>query len=299
MSSPQFEAVLTALQPTLEPWFTAVALDHQPFLVTGWLFFPLYDKHFPDIISGEWPTSAPDPEAFSPILEMLNGFIWRLWCDRMLTTATPMNRKFLNSYLLIGESAITPTTYFGAAIPGRFCPDYAYHFQIDGWPTDPANATTPGFLAAFEHLPLVLWQAKQHGRIKINLHQPVDPALPPLQTREEHSSATHRAQTPAYSVVPPAPATALPQPPLQHCYHHCIPLNLIDNPVPSRVLPQPRRHPDALRCRRVSSRSHRHPLGPRLLLPRNLHCPPAADWIWTNPRSHCVRLLHHRPAIIR
>jgi hypothetical protein len=54
-NSPPFEAVLNALKTTLEPWFTAIALDHQPFLLTGSLFFPMYDKHFPDILSGVWP----------------------------------------------------------------------------------------------------------------------------------------------------------------------------------------------------------------------------------------------------
>jgi hypothetical protein len=32
-SSPLFDAMLTALQPTLEPWFTAIIADHQHFLI--------------------------------------------------------------------------------------------------------------------------------------------------------------------------------------------------------------------------------------------------------------------------
>jgi hypothetical protein len=160
---PPFEAILAALKPLLEPWFTLVATDSQPFLILERQFLPLYDKHFPDIVSGVWPESAPDPEAFSPILEMLNGFVWRLWCNRILTTATVMNRNYLKSYLAIGEAAVTSSTYLGAAIPGRFCPNFAYHFKIDGWPTDSPEATTPGFLTEFEHLSLISWQAKQHA----------------------------------------------------------------------------------------------------------------------------------------
>jgi hypothetical protein len=97
-----FEVVLEALQPTLEPWFNAVTIDHQLFPITGRQFLPLYDKHFPDILSGVWPVSTPDLEAFSPVLEMLNGFIWRLWCNRVLSTATVLNRNYLSSYLAIG-----------------------------------------------------------------------------------------------------------------------------------------------------------------------------------------------------
>lgn len=178
-NSPSFEAVLNALKTTLEPWLTAIALNHQPFLLTGRLFFPLYDKHFPDILSGVWPESAPDPEAFSPALEMLNGFAWRLWCNRIFMTATLMNRNFLKSYLALGVSTITSMTYLGALIPGRFCPNYAYHFKIDGWPTKTPDANTPGFLATFEHLLLVSWQAKQHDWIRINLHQPTETTVPP------------------------------------------------------------------------------------------------------------------------
>jgi hypothetical protein len=76
-SSP-FEAVLQALQPIMESWFNAVASDPQLFQILGRQFLPLYDAHFPDLALGTWPDSAPDPEAFSPVLEMLNGFVWRL-----------------------------------------------------------------------------------------------------------------------------------------------------------------------------------------------------------------------------
>jgi hypothetical protein len=197
--SPPFEAVLQAFKAIMEPWFNAVASDLQLFQILGHQFLPLYDAHFPNIMSGTWPDSAPNPEAFSPVLEMLNGFVWRLWCDRILTTATIMNRNYLKSYLSIGESAITTTNYLGASIPGRFCPNFAYHFKIDGWPTDSTETATTGFLSEFEHLPLISWQAQQHDRIPINLHQLASTVLLLLQTREQLSSAKHKAKTPAYT----------------------------------------------------------------------------------------------------
>ena len=214
-NSPPFEAVLQALQPTLEPWFTAVHIDHQPFQISGRQFLPLYDDHFPDNATGAWPDSTPDTEAFSPVLEMLNGFVWRLWCDRIMTTATVLNRNYLSSYLSMGEAALTPATYLGAAVPGRFCPNFAYHFKLNSWPTDSAETTNAGFLSEFEHLPLISWQARQHDRIPINLHQAASTALLPLQTREQNSSAKHKDSTPAHSTPPPRPPP-LTAPTIQH-----------------------------------------------------------------------------------
>jgi hypothetical protein len=198
-NSPPFEAILQALKPIMEPWFNKVASDPQLFQISRRQFLPLYDAHFPIIMSGTWPDSAPDPEAFSPVLEMLNGFVWRLWCDRILTTATVMNHNYLKSYLSMGESAITTTTYLGASIPGRFCPNFAFHFKIDGWPTDSTDTATTAFLSEFERLPLISWQAQQHARIPINLHQLASTVLLPLQTREQLSSAKHKAKTPVFT----------------------------------------------------------------------------------------------------
>jgi hypothetical protein len=117
-------------------------------------FLPLYDKHFPVIDTGNWPDTVQDTDGFSPLMDMLNGHVWRLWCDRILTTKSKMNRQYLETYLSLGASAITADTYLGADIPGRFCPNYAYHFTVvNGWPTD-----SPGqvFLGVFPHANLIL-----------------------------------------------------------------------------------------------------------------------------------------------
>jgi hypothetical protein len=56
---------------------------------------------------------------------MLNAFVWHLWCNRQLTMATVLNQKYVLTYLSLGEPAITPTTYLGAANHGmglsKFC----------------------------------------------------------------------------------------------------------------------------------------------------------------------------------
>jgi hypothetical protein len=142
-SSDHFISILRALRPSMELWFAAVALDHKPFLIPGRPFLSFYDKHFRDIRTGTWPPTILDQQGFSPLSDMLHGFVWRLWCDRTLTTGSPMDRKYLLKYLQFGITAITPTTYLGAAIPSRFCPNYAFHFKVtNGWPTDsPLPAT--------------------------------------------------------------------------------------------------------------------------------------------------------------
>jgi hypothetical protein len=91
----------------MEPWwFNTVASDYQLFQISGCQFLLLYAAHFRNITSGKWPNSAPDLEAFTPVLEKLNGFVWHLWCDRILTTATVMNQNYLESYLSMGVLAI-------------------------------------------------------------------------------------------------------------------------------------------------------------------------------------------------
>ncbi len=40
----------------------------------------------------KWPATVTGPEAFSPMIDILNGFVlWQLWCDHELATATVMN----------------------------------------------------------------------------------------------------------------------------------------------------------------------------------------------------------------
>jgi hypothetical protein len=100
-------------------------------------FLDFYDKKYPAIDNGEWPSLIVDREGFSPLLDMMNGHLWWLWCDRMLTTEFKLNCQYLNTYLTIGEKVCLADTYLGVVIPGRFCPNFAHHFKVtNGWPTD-------------------------------------------------------------------------------------------------------------------------------------------------------------------
>jgi hypothetical protein len=74
------------------------------------------------IDTGTTPPTVLDNEGFSPLLDMLNGHLWGLWCDRSLTTDTKLNRQY-RSTAMMAET-------LGAAIPGHFCSNFAYHFKV-------------------------------------------------------------------------------------------------------------------------------------------------------------------------
>ena len=117
----------------------------------------------------------------------------------MLTTEPPVNRRYMNIYLQIGDRVQKSNTYLGADIPGRFCPNFAHHFKVtNGWLAD---TTTSSFLREFLHPPLISYQANQHDPVEVDLHQP-HLQMDVFKTREERMSASHQAKTPRMSAVP-------------------------------------------------------------------------------------------------
>jgi hypothetical protein len=205
-ASGNFHQTLKALDPTISQWFAAVKTEASLFVIRSCSFLQTYDVGFPAIDSGQNPETILDNEGFSPLTDMLNGHVWRLWCDRILTTDTRMNRTHLKKYLALGESAITADTYLGVAIPGRFCPNYAYHFKVvNGWPTDTQDKS---FLGEFQHLPMISYQAQQYDPVDVDVHQP-EIRVPPLKTREECTSAIHESRTPKFSYPKKSPLDML------------------------------------------------------------------------------------------
>ncbi len=208
-----FQKILNSMQEQLESWFTIVEIDAKNFKIPSCPFLLFYDDNYPGIDNGEWPETIIDREGFSPLLDMMNGYLWRLWCDRMLTTESPVNRRYMNIFLQIGDRVEKKDTYLGADIPGRFCPNFAHHFRVtNGWPTDTA---TSSFLREFLHPPLISHQANQYDPVEVDLHQP-ELTLDVFKTREERMSATHQSKTPRTSAVlkPLAsPSSRTPKPP--------------------------------------------------------------------------------------
>ena len=91
------------MEETLDQWFTIVEIEAARFSIPSCPFLMFYDKYYPGIDNGEWPSAIIDQEGFSPLLDMMNGYLLRIWCDRMLTMATPVNHQYLNTYLMIGD----------------------------------------------------------------------------------------------------------------------------------------------------------------------------------------------------
>jgi hypothetical protein len=120
-----FTHVLQALQPSITPWLQAIARDPTPFLIPSTPFLEVYNKGFPAVHTGEFPNFIVDPQAFSPLQEMLHGYIWRLTCDMVLAVGTIQACKFLEKFLEPRESALTQDSYLGAKLPGSFCPNFA------------------------------------------------------------------------------------------------------------------------------------------------------------------------------
>jgi hypothetical protein len=192
-----FNEMLATMDAMLDCWFKAVGKFQARFSIQSCPFLSFYDLNYPAIDNGSWPDVVTDTEGFSPLLDMLNGYLWRLWCDRMLTTASKVNRKHLVTYLDIGDTVVKTGTYLGVDYPGRFCPNFAYHLKVtNGWPTDTGPTK---FLQEFLHLPLLSYQAQQYDPVEADLHQPTL-VISISQTREERMSELHKSRTPKTSV---------------------------------------------------------------------------------------------------
>jgi hypothetical protein len=193
-----FLTVLQTLQPSITSWLQAIALDPTPFILPSAPFLEVYDKGFPAVdTAGDYPDFIVDPQAFSPLQEMLHGYIWRLTCDAVLAVGTIHARKFLETFLDRGETALTADSYFGVKLPGRFCPNFAYHFKVaNNWPTRPDPLTD---LAKIHTVSL---RAQDYDPVVIDLHIAQHPVLT-LSTRDQLSTDAHRLQTPRFSAALP------------------------------------------------------------------------------------------------
>jgi hypothetical protein len=202
-----FLHVLSSLEPLLTPWFHAVASHPALFQTPSVAFTEIHNEGFPGLDTGDIPSSLSDQRAFSPMLELLNGFVWRLTCDAVLTTGSQEAQGALQVYLLRGATAITESSYHGAPIPGRWCPNFAYHFKVaSNWPTKPSP------LAELAKSSIVSARGRDYDPLVIDLYIPTHPPLT-LVTRDKLSTDAHRQSTPRYSQAPQPPR--LPAPVLQ------------------------------------------------------------------------------------
>ncbi len=83
-----FVQVLEALKLALKSWLQPIAHDPIPFMIPSISFLEVYNRGFPAVDTREFPDQIVDPQAFSPLQEMLHGYIWRLTCDQVLVIGT-------------------------------------------------------------------------------------------------------------------------------------------------------------------------------------------------------------------
>jgi hypothetical protein len=131
-----FLHVLQTLQSQLTPWLAAVQANPASFSILSFSLLQIHPAGFPALSTGTYPDTVLDTQAFSLLVEMFNGFLLPLTCELVLATGSVEAQQVLSTFLSQGESAITSASYFGAAIPGRFCPSFLYHFTVaNRWPT--------------------------------------------------------------------------------------------------------------------------------------------------------------------
>jgi hypothetical protein len=99
-------------------------------------------------------------------MDMRYGLAWRLHCDNILTNTTGPGLQHFWTFLQRGTDGITPDMYFHTVIPGRFCPNFGFHFRPHNlvWPT--LNDPTEHFKA----IHLVGLEAQYHEPVTIEVH---------------------------------------------------------------------------------------------------------------------------------
>jgi hypothetical protein len=138
-----FLHVLTTIKPILTPRLVEVQVNLMHFVLPCVSFMRIHNQGFPDLDPSPIPQSISDFHAFSPMMEMVHGFVWHLTCDAVLTTGSQEAQTALQEYLTCSETTmITGSSYHRARIPGWWCPNFAYHFKVaSDWPTSPSPIT--------------------------------------------------------------------------------------------------------------------------------------------------------------
>jgi hypothetical protein len=154
-------------------------------------------------------------------MDMRYALAWRLHCDKVLTLTTGPGLQHFRSFLQRGTDGITSDTYLKTTIPGRFFPNFGFHFQ-------PHNKIWPTLFDPLEHFksPLIVsLEAQDYEPVTIEVHGDRWAPIPALLTRDERSTQRHRAATPRHSRVSPPrgpvssparPPTAPTQPQANH-----------------------------------------------------------------------------------
>jgi hypothetical protein len=189
-----FMQTLEAIKPALAVWFDEVSANPTAFAILVCSYSSI-TQAFPAILDGTYPNTIIHPRGFSPLMDMQYGLAWRLHCDQVLTTTTGPALQHFSTFLQRGTVGITPPTYFHAAIPGRFCPNFGYHFK-------PHNQVWPTLADPIEHFKspsLVSLEAQDYDPVIIKVHGNHWAPIRALLTCDERSTERHCASTPRHT----------------------------------------------------------------------------------------------------
>jgi hypothetical protein len=183
-----FLFTIEALQPLL-------ATDPTEFVIPTCSYASIETTAFPALQDAIYPPAIMDHCGFSPLMDMRYGLAWRLNCDQVLTLTTGPGLHHFRTFLQRGADGITSDTYLQAAIPGRFCPHFGFHFKPHNevWPT----LANP--IAHFKSAFLVGLEAQDYDPVILEIHSGRLSPSPALLTQDERSTQRHRASTPRHT----------------------------------------------------------------------------------------------------
>jgi hypothetical protein len=152
------------------------------------------------LTNGAYPLVITNSCVFLPLLNMCYGLAWHLHCDCVLATTISPGLAHFQTFLAHGAMGITESTYLGTAIPGRFCPNFGYHFQTINslWPTL-AEALPPFFKQSQVSL-----DAQDYVIITTNVHSDHPAPIQALLTQDEVLVVSNHHNQPAQLAPPVA-----------------------------------------------------------------------------------------------
>jgi hypothetical protein len=119
---------LDSIQSALESWFQAVDKDPSAFTIPACSYSSIEVSAFPAFTDGIYPATIVDHYGLSPLMDMRYGLAWHLHCDKVLTLTTGPGLQHFRTFLQHGADGIMPNVYLCVTIPGRFCPNFGFHF---------------------------------------------------------------------------------------------------------------------------------------------------------------------------
>ena len=229
-----FLYLLKLLVPTLPAWLLAVQTDPTLFSFPA-VYLADLQSHFPDLVSGAFPSTIPCSISFAPLMDMRHLYAWRLLVDKILSGISTQDIQFFTLFLSRAAKCLHSDSYVGVELLPELMPNMSLHFKSAcGWPTG-----QPPF-ADFSRPEVCSPIAQNYQTISIEV-QATRPDPSPdtkLITVSAASALRHLLSTPRISRVPadlpPLASTPIPIPKTPDPFLPPVPT---PPPVPVSYLP--------------------------------------------------------------